>query len=69
MSTGMGTENIDIVLNELDALANIDLEARAPKPQHTTLELVRLGTSGALQAGIEPGSFVASAWGVRNNFV
>lgn len=64
MSTGMGTDNIDIVLNELDALVNIDFEARAPKQQHTTLDLVRLGTSGALQPGIEPGSFIASAWGV-----
>lgn len=64
MSTGMGTDNIDIVLNELDALVNIDFEARCPKSQHTSLQLIRLGTSGALQASIEPGSFVASAWGV-----
>lgn len=60
MSTGMGTDNIDIVLNELDALVNIDLETRMSKPTHTSLNLVRLGTSGALQADIPVGdSFVA----------
>lgn len=64
MSTGMGTDNIDIVLNELDALVNIDFKSRSPVDTHTTLELVRLGTSGALQPGIKPGTTVASAWGV-----
>lgn len=64
MSTGMGTDNIDIVLNELDALVNIDFEARRVHPKTKSLQLIRLGTSGALQASIEPGSFVASAWGV-----
>ena len=52
LSTGMGTDNIDIVINELDVLANIDLKTRMPKAQHRTLNMVRLGTSGALQADI-----------------
>ena len=52
LSTGMGTDNIDIVLNELDALANIDLKTRMPKEQHRTLNLIRIGTSGALQPDI-----------------
>lgn len=52
LSTGMGTDNLDIVINELDALANIDLKTRMPKENHRTLNLIRLGTSGALQADI-----------------
>ncbi len=52
ISTGIGTDNIDIVVNELDALANIDLKERIPKKEHRTLNLVRIGTSGALQADI-----------------
>ncbi len=52
LSTGMGTDNLDIVMNELDTLANIDLVSRMPKETHRTLNLVRLGTSGALQADI-----------------
>lgn len=52
LSTGMGTDNLDIVMNELDTLANIDLKTRMPKEQHRTLNLIRLGTSGALQADI-----------------
>lgn len=63
LSTGMGTDNIDIVLNELDALANIELSTREIKKEHRTLNLVRIGTSGALQADIETGSFVAAAKG------
>lgn len=63
LSTGMGTDNIDIVLNELDAVANIDLATREVKAEHRSLNLVRIGTSGALQPDIECGSFVASAWG------
>ena len=46
ISTGIGTDNIDIVVNELDALANIDLKTRSPKKEHRTLNLVRIGTSG-----------------------
>ncbi|HKK58440.1 MAG TPA: nucleoside phosphorylase [Salinivirga sp.] len=52
VSTGIGTDNIDIVLNELDALANIDLEKRVVKDTHTQLSFVRIGTSGALQKDI-----------------
>ena len=52
LSTGIGTDNIDIVVNELDALVNIDLEKRVPKKEHKTLNLIRIGTSGALQGNI-----------------
>ena len=52
LSTGIGTDNIDIVVNELDALVNIDLENRIPKEEHKTLNLIRIGTSGALQGDI-----------------
>lgn len=61
LSTGMGTDNIDIVLNELDALANIDLEKRCPKETHKTLKLIRLGTSGALQGDIAVGDSVVAS--------
>lgn len=64
ISTGMGTDNIDIVLNELDAVANIDLVTREEKAEHRTLNMVRIGTSGGLQPDIECGSFVASAYGL-----
>jgi uridine phosphorylase len=64
LSTGIGTDNIDIVLNELDALVNIDLEKRAIKTTHKALQLVRLGTSGALQADIDVDSFVLSEYGL-----
>jgi uridine phosphorylase len=64
LSTGIGTDNIDIVLNELDAAVNIDLEKRIPKDNHTSLDIIRLGTSGALQADIEVDSFVASEYGL-----
>lgn len=52
LSTGIGTDNIDIVINELDALANIDLKKREVKAEHSQLSFVRIGTSGALQADI-----------------
>lgn len=52
LSTGIGTDNIDIVINELDALVNIDLEKREVKSEHTALNFVRIGTSGALQGDI-----------------
>ncbi|HNW68954.1 MAG TPA: nucleoside phosphorylase [Bacteroidales bacterium] len=64
LSTGMGPDNIDIVLNELDALANIDLEKRVPKASHRKLNIIRLGTSGAMQKDIPVDSFVASAYGL-----
>jgi uridine phosphorylase len=60
LSTGIGTDNIDIVLNELDALANIDFATREIKKDHVSLEIVRIGTSGGLQAKLEVGSFVVS---------
>lgn len=63
LSTGMGTDNLDIVMNELDALANIDLKTRIPKEKHHALNLIRLGTCGALQPEIEVGdSFVATRY-------
>lgn len=64
LSTGMGTDNLDIVINELDAAVNIDLNLREPKTTHRKLKIIRLGTSGALQADIEPGDFVASSYGM-----
>ncbi|NCI49563.1 nucleoside phosphorylase [Sediminibacterium roseum] len=64
VSTGIGTDNIDIVLNELDALANIDFESRTIKPKLTQLTIVRVGTSGALQADVPVDAFVASTHGI-----
>lgn len=64
ISTGMGTDNIDIVLNELDAVANIDLKTREVKDERRTLNIVRVGTSGALNADIQCGEFVASQFGM-----
>ena len=64
ISTGMGTDNIDIVLTELDALANVDLSTRTVKEEHRALNLVRIGTSGALNPNIECGTFLASAFGL-----
>jgi len=55
LSTGIGTDNIDIVLNELDALVNVNLEQRTIKSEHRSLKLIRIGTSGALHADIAPG--------------
>lgn len=60
VATGIGTDNIDIVVNELDALVNIDLIAREIKPVHTKLRLIRIGTSGSLQPNIPVNSFVIS---------
>ncbi len=60
LSTGIGTDNIDIVVNELDALANIDLETRTEKPTFRALNLIRIGTSGAMQPDIPLGSFLIS---------
>ncbi len=64
LSTGIGTDNIDIVLNELDALVNIDFSSRRQKSSTTSLNIVRIGTSGALQPDIPVGSFVASEIGL-----
>lgn len=60
LSTGIGTDNIDIVLNELDALANIDFDTRKPKEEHKRLRIVRIGTTGAIQPDIPLGSYVLS---------
>ncbi len=64
MSTGIGPDNIDIVMNELDALVNIDLNTRTIKPELTSLNIVRIGTSGSLQADIPVDSFVMSEYGL-----
>lgn len=64
VSTGIGTDNIDIVLNELDALVNIDFETRTLKPQLTKLNMVRIGTSGSLQKDIPVDSFLVSTHGL-----
>lgn len=60
LSTGIGTDNIDIVVNELDALVNINLETREPTPEHKTLRLIRIGTSGSLQADIPVNAWLLS---------
>lgn len=60
ISTGIGTDNIDIVLNELDALVNIDLEKRVPRTKTRSLTIIRIGTSGALQKDIPVGTFLIS---------
>lgn len=60
VSTGIGCDNIDIVLNELDALANIDFSTRIEKPYHRALTLVRVGTCGGLQFNTPTGTYVAS---------
>ena len=60
VSTGIGCDNIDIVMNELDSLANIDYNTRRPKPEHRTLTVVRIGTCGGLQPFTPVGTFIAS---------
>ena len=60
ISTGIGTDNIDIVVNELDALFNIDLVSKEVKKEKTKLNLIRIGTSGSLQEDIPVNSWVAS---------
>ncbi|QPH40284.1 nucleoside phosphorylase [Pedobacter endophyticus] len=64
LSTGIGTDNIDIVLNELDALVNIDFNARQIKQELTSLNIVRIGTSGSVQPDIPMGTILASAYGL-----
>ena len=64
VSTGIGTDNIDIVMNELDALVNIDFESRTIKDKLTQLRIIRIGTSGSLQKDIAVDSFVASTHGL-----
>ena len=64
MSTGIGPDNIDIVMNELDALVNVDLVSRTVKKELTSLNIVRIGTSGSLQSDIPCDSFVMSQYGL-----
>ncbi len=64
ISTGIGPDNIDIVMNELDALVNIDLENRIVKSTHHQLNIVRIGTSGSLQSDIPVDSFVMGKYGL-----
>ncbi len=64
ISSGIGPDNIDIVLNELDAVANIDFATRLPKDTHTSLHIMRMGTSGSLQADVPVDSLVASTHGI-----
>ena len=64
MSTGMSTDNIDIFLNELDALVNIDFNTRTVKSKLTSLQIIRIGTAGGLQPDIELDSIVVSKYGV-----
>jgi uridine phosphorylase len=64
LSTGIGPDNIDIVMNELDALVNIDLETKKPKEKLTSLNIIRIGTSGSLQSDIPVDSFVLSKFGL-----
>ncbi len=67
ISTGIGPDNIDIVLNELDALANIDFETRTLKPKHRSLRIIRIGTSGSLQKHIPIDRFLISTFGLGLN--
>lgn len=64
ISSGIGPDNIDIVINEIDALFNIDMQMRSPKQEHTSLNFIRLGTSGSLQSDIAVDSIVLSSYGL-----
>jgi uridine phosphorylase len=64
ISTGMGTDNIDIVIGEIDAAVNIDLEKKERKTSHRAINFIRLGTSGSLQEDIPVGSVLASSHGL-----
>ncbi len=64
ISTGIGPDNIDIVMNELDALVNINLETRTIKKEHQQLQIIRIGTSGSLQKDIPVDSFVLASYGL-----
>ena len=64
VSTGIGCDNIDIVMTELDALANVDFATREVKPEHKALNILRIGTSGALHADIPLGSYILSHYSV-----
>ena len=60
LSTGIGTDNIDIVMTELDALANVDFKTREELPEHRSLDILRIGTCGAIQPEIPLGAFILS---------
>ncbi|HET9571646.1 MAG TPA: nucleoside phosphorylase [Bacteroidales bacterium] len=60
VGTGIGTDNIDIVINELDVLVNVDLKTRTEKPVKTVLNLIRIGTCGGMQPDLIPGTFLIS---------
>jgi len=64
ISTGIGTDNIEIFFNELDALVNVDLKTRTPKPRKKKLNIIRIGTSGALQEDVPLGSHLVSNYAV-----
>lgn len=64
ISTGIGPDNIDIVMNELDALVNIDLQTKTPKKELKSLNIIRIGTSGSLQPHIPVDSFVLSQYAI-----
>ena len=64
ISTGIGTDNIDIVMNELDAAVNVNLKSRTLKKDRRSLNLIRIGTSGSIQADIPVGSFLLSEFGL-----
>lgn len=64
ISTGIGTDNIDIVFNELDALVNIDFSTRTVKKELKSLDIIRIGTSGAVQTDIPMGTILASSYGL-----
>ena len=64
ISTGIGPDNIDIAINELDALVNIDLTTRLPKPEPVSLNFIRLGTSGSIRPDLPVDSLVVSAFGI-----
>jgi uridine phosphorylase len=64
LSTGIGTDNIDIVFNELDALVNIDFSTRTVKKELKSLAIIRIGTSGAVQPDIQMGTILASSYGL-----
>jgi uridine phosphorylase len=67
ISTGIGADNIDIVLNELDALVNINLKTKTVKKNHTSLNIIRIGTSGSLQKDIPIDSFLMSTYAIDIN--
>ncbi|MEJ0033165.1 MAG: nucleoside phosphorylase [Bacteroidota bacterium] len=64
ISTGIGTDNVEIVFSEIDALVNIDLKSREPKPRKKKLKVIRIGTSGALQEDISVGSHLVSDYAI-----